>query len=180
MYGNALTAETVAFEELATAQSLADIAEEEWLSTESLREQCYYAWWCSVDTYVSLLGSASQASDVYDAFLEELSVAESAVYFAIEEVEVSQTRLIAFPSSLGAAAVIAAVLTIVFWRRTGATAVAVPAAGGMATAQATQPAAPSAAPGKALPALWTCKMCQKENSSGLFCLNCGNKRDGAP
>jgi hypothetical protein len=180
MYGNALTAESEAFEERATAQSLADIAEEEWLSAESLKDQCYYAWWCGVDTYVSLLGSASAASEVYEAYVDDLSLAESVVYFAIEEVAASQTRLIAITSSLGAAAVIAAVLTIVFWRRTGGTAGAVSASGGMATAQATQPAAPSAAPGKALPALWTCKMCQKENSSGLFCLNCGNKRDGAP
>ena len=179
MYGNAVAAEEEAFAEVASARLSVSIAEEEWLSAESLREQCYYAWWCGVDTYVSLLGSASAASEVYEAYLDDLSLAESVVFFAVEEVEASQTRLIAFTSSFGAAAVIAAVLAIVLWRRTGGSSGAVPAAAGMATAQATQPAASSAAPGKALPALWTCKMCQKENSSGLFCLNCGNKRADA-
>jgi hypothetical protein len=180
MYGNALTAQSEAFEELSNAQYLADIAEEEWISAQSLADECYAAWWCGVGTYVALAGNATDASGVYSAFLDELSRAESVVVSAIDAVEMSQTRLIGFTSSLGVAAVIAAVLSIVLWRRTLGPSAAVPSEGGIATAQATQPAAPSAAPGKALPALWTCKMCQKENSSGLFCLNCGNKRDGAP
>lgn len=180
MYGNALTAQSAAFDELSSAQDLADIAEEEWISAQSLADECYAAWWCGVGTYVALVGNATDASGVYAAFLDDLSRAESVVVSAIDAVETSQTRLIGFTSSLGVAAVIAAVLTIVLWRRKLGPSAAVPAEGGIATAQATQPATPSPAPGKAVPALWTCKMCQKENSSGLFCLNCGNKRAGAP